>query len=347
MFSRVTDQDVLFFTKHLSMMLGSGVPIAEALDTLQGQVKPAFQKVLARVYKSVENGQSLANALGRESKYFSDFYINLIAVGDKSGTLDETMKFLAEQLTKDNALRKKVKGAMLYPAIIVSATLIMGGFIAVFILPKLTVFFDDLDTELPLPTKILLFISNAIQNYGIFVLAGIVALGVGSVLSLRHPKIKPIWHRGILSIPMIGAFLVDAQSARFTRSLGTLLKSGVPVIDALDTTAKTASNLTFRNDLMEIKKSVDKGSKISVAMEKKKYKSFPAIVAKMISVGERTGKLDETLLYLSSYYEEEVDIKSKSLATIIEPVLLIFIGLSVGFLALAIISPIYELTGSI
>lgn len=347
-FSRVSFLDKLLFTKHLATMIKAGIPITEALDTLVDQAKSkAFKKVLSAVLADVENGQSLAKSLGKYPKVFDQFYISLIEIGEESGTLEENFEFLAKQLAKDYALRKKIQSAMLYPGLVFSATFIMGGFIALFILPKLVDFFSAFEIELPISTKILLFVANTMKDYGLILAGGFLGISFLVYLIFQLPKVKPWWHKVILKLSVFGDLLAYSQLARFSRNLGTLLKSGVPVTKSLETTANTLSNLKFKKDLIEIAQILSKGKNIGDALEQKKFSEFPPLVAKMITVGEKTGKLEKTLLYLGDFYEEEIDNISKNLTTILEPILLITIGLVVGFVALAIISPIYELTGSI
>lgn len=347
-FSKIRYQDRLLFTKHLDVMLKAGIPIAEALETLVEQTKSSnFKKVLAGVLGDVRNGQSLAKSMKKHPEAFDEFYTSLIGVGEESGTMEENLSFLAKQLAKDYRLRKKIQGAMLYPGLVFSTTIILGGFIAFFILPKLVDFFAAFEVELPLTTKILLFAANISKSYGVFILIGLVIILFVFNLLIKIPKIKNIWHKAILRFPVIGNLIAYAQVARFSRNFGTLIKSGVPVSKSLEITADTLSNLKFKGDLMEVSKSLTKGKNIGETLSKKKYSEYPAIVSKMVSVGEQAGKLDETLLYLGDFYEDEIDDISKNLSTVIEPILLITIGLVVGFVALAIISPIYELTGSI
>ena len=344
----IRQKEKLFFTKHLSIMVASGIPLAEALDTLAEQTKSKkLKKVIYELLKDVENGQALAKSMRKHEKVFGELYISLIEVGEKSGELEKTLDFLAGQMSKDYALRKKVQAAMLYPSIVFSATLLMGGFITVFILPKLITFFEDFEIELPITTKILLFIGNAMQNYGLIIFGALAIITVILVVLSRSPVIKPTLHRLILKTPLIGNFLGLAQITRFTRNLGTLLSSGVPVSEAVETTAYTLSNLSYRNEVLVLKKSIEKGKNISESLESHKHSNFPPVAVKMIGIGEKTGKLDDTLIYLSDFFEEEIDNISKNLSTIIEPVLLIGIGIAVAFVALAIISPIYELTGTI
>jgi type IV pilus assembly protein PilC len=185
------------------------------------------------------------------------------------------------------------------------------------------------------------------KDYGIFILIGIIIMIILFRITISLPKIKPVWHTFLLKIPIVGVLISYSQLARFSRNLGTLIKSGVAIVKSLEITAETLTNLRFRNDLLSVAKSLTKGKNIGDSMQKGKFQEFPPLVWRMISVGEKTGKLDESLLYLSDFYDDEVDDISKNLTTILEPILLIVIGLVVGFVALSIISPIYQLTGSI
>lgn len=356
--SRVKFLDKLLFTKHLSVIIKSGIAIFEALESLTDQTRArAFKNVLSAVFKDVQNGQALAVALKKHPRVFDQFYISMVEVGEEAGTLEESLEFLAKQLAKDYALRQKIKGAMMYPALVFIATAVMGGFISLYILPQLVDFFAAFETELPLPTKILLFFANLMKNYGIILAGSFLAFSFLGYLIIRSKHIKPVWHKLILKAPLFGNLLAYGQLARFSRNLGTLLKSGVPISRGLKTTSQTLNNLAYKNSLKIAQSEVSKGKPLATSLEMTKSYAdrhvflstelYPGIVTKMVAVGEKTGKLEETLLYLSEFYEDEIDEFSKNLTTILEPVLLITIGLVVGFVALAIISPIYELTGSI
>jgi type IV pilus assembly protein PilC len=345
---RVGHQERLLFTKHLATMVKAGIPIAEAIDTLIEQTDaPYFRSVQKSVLDDINNGKSMADSLKKFPKVFDQFYISLVEIGEESGTLEENLEFLAQQLSKDYNLRKKIQGAMMYPLIVLAATLIMGGFISFYVLPKLVEFFKSFDVELPFTTKILIVFANLMKNYGALIFVGLIVCIIGLRLVLNSKSIKPHWHSLILKLPLLGPLLLNGQLARFSRNLGTLVKSGVPIVRGLEITSDTISNLRFKNDLMTISKSLSKGKNIGETMKKGKYTEFPPLVSRMIAIGEKTGKLDESLLYLSSFYDDEVDDMSKNFSTILEPILLVTIGLVVGFIALSIISPIYQLTGSI
>ncbi len=344
----VSFQEKLLFTKHLATMIHAGIPMAEALQTLLEQTNSKSMKnILSTVIEQIKNGKSLTDALSEYPKVFDLFYTSLVQIGEKSGTLEESLDFLAKQLGKDYALRKKIQGALLYPGLVFFSTAIMGGFISLFVLPQLVDFFDAFDFPLPLPTKILLFVANVMKDYGIVIFAGIGLFFFGLSLFVKLKPIKPYWHAFLLKIPMIGKLIAYGQLARFTRNFGILLQSGLPVDQSLEITSKTMSNITYSQVILKLSQSLKKGESLHTTLHEKKISSIPPLVAKMIGVGEKTGNLDTSLLYLGNFYEDEIDEISKNLSTILEPILLLGIGLVVGFVALAIIGPIYELTGSI
>lgn len=346
--SKVSFKDRLFFTKHLSTMIKAGIPIADALASLTKQNKSKLlTQIIKDILSDIENGKSLALALKKHPKAFDNFYISLVEVGEESGTLEKNLEFLSEQLAKDFALQKKIKGALLYPGFVFGAATLMGSAISLFILPQLVDFFDAFEIELPITTKILLFVANAMKSYGIFIIGGLFAAAAGFYFLIKTPRVKPLWHRLVLKMPIFGNLLVFSQLASFSRNLGVLVKSGVPLTRGLEVTANTLSNVVYKKKVASLAEELDKGKHIADALSTKGYKEFPPLVVQMIGVGETTGKLDETLLYLGEFYEDEIDNISKNLTTVLEPILLVIIGLVVGFIALAIISPIYELTGSI
>ena len=348
LFSKVTFSDKLLFTKHLATMIKAGVPLAEALEALQEQNKnSALGKVIVNLLSSVRSGNSLAESLSKHPKVFDQFYINMVAVGEKSGSLADNLKFLSIQLNKDFNTRKKVRGAMLYPSIILVASLMVGGFIAFFVLPQLIEFFQTLDMALPLATRILLMIATGLRDNGLIIILIILAFFIFLSLLLKNPKVKLFWHKAQLNLPIFSKLIINAQLSRFSRNLGTLIESGTPTDEALKIVAETLSNFKFKKDLLTIESGFKKGDGLSLSMEKKGMKSFTPLVLRMVRVGEKTGSLEEVLFYLADYYDEEIDNFSKNLTTILEPMLLLFIGLVVAFIAMAIIGPIYQLTGSI
>ncbi|MBI4067696.1 type II secretion system F family protein [Candidatus Gottesmanbacteria bacterium] len=347
-FSHVSHIDKLFFTRHLAIMIKSGIPIAEALTIIHDQNKSSsFKIALWQIYKNVENGQTLSKSLGNHPKIFDKFYLSLIDVGEKSGTLENNLEYLAAYLDKQYRLNQKIQGAMFYPTFVLVATSVIGGAISFFVLPKMIDLFSSFNVELPLSTKILLAMANIIKNYGIVLLFIFGILIVSFKAIIKTPFIKPLWHRILLKIPIFGNIIQNTELVNFTRNIGTMLKSGLPIILALDIQQGAASNVIFRGYLTNLAKAVAKGKSIMAELETGKYNHIPPIVAKMIGVGEKTGRLEENLLYLGDFFEEEIDNTTKNLSTILEPVLLVFIAVIVGFVALSIISPIYQFTSSI
>lgn len=348
LFNSVSDLDRLLFTKYLAEMLKSGIPVDEAINTAKVQTKNAyFKKILSKVEESVKNGQPLAKALSKFPEAFDPLYTSLVKVGEGSGNLESNLGYLSIQIKKSYEFKKKVQGAMLYPSLILVSTIVAGGGLALFVLPQLVDLFKSLNANLPLSTKILLFVAQAMKNHGFIIIGGILGTFTALAILVETPFIKPKWHRLLLMLPGIGILIQNIQLSSICRNLGLMLKSGIPLVPALKTECDATSNLVYKSYLKRLVVSADSGKALAEEMNMHRFSFFPAIMTKMVGVGEKTGKLDETFIYLGDFFEEEVDELTKSLATIIEPVLLLTIGLVVGFVALAIISPIYELTGSI
>lgn len=346
-FSRVKTIDKVIFAKHLSVMIKAGLPLVESLTVIRDQSSSIkMKKVVEGVLESINSGQSFAQSLARYPKFFSPLFINMVKVGEASGTLDSNLEYLASELEKDYEMRKKVKGAMLYPIIVLTATFLLGAGLSIFILPKLVKLFTNLKIKLPLITKIFLDIAGFFAKYGVYIFLGVIAAAVLLRFLSKNKKIKPFFHSLSLKMPFFHRLVQNVNLARFTRILGTLLRSGLPIIDSLEITSQTMSNVIYQDKLVAAVKESQKGRTLaSVLMREEKY--FPKIVSRMINVGEKTGKLEETLMYLAKFYEEEVDNETKNLATVIEPVLLIVIGVILGGLAIAIITPIYQISGSL
>lgn len=345
---RVTTLDVLFFTKHLSVMLKSGIPIAEAISTLKDQTKNVtFKEILSKVQADVENGQKFETALSKHTDAFSSLYISLIRIGEKSGKLEDNLEYLSEQLKKSYDFNQKIQGATLYPKLILAATVIMGMFISLFVLPQLVDMFNSLDVALPLTTKILLFVAVTMKNYGVFIALFVIALGILITLLLKTSFIKPKWHRLLLTLPFVGGLNQNLEMTAFCRNMGVMLKSGLTITDALKAQLDATDNLVYKEYFERILKSMEKGKKISSELEGGKYPFIPAIVTKMIGVGEETGKLEDVFIYMGDFFEEDVDDTTKNLSNVLEPALLLAIGVVVAFVSLAIITPIYQLTGGI
>ncbi|HSW96879.1 MAG TPA: type II secretion system F family protein [Candidatus Saccharimonadales bacterium] len=348
LFPRVTFLDKLLFTKHLSILIESGVTIVESLDILAEQTgSDVFRQVVSAISSDIKNGQTFASALSKHPNVFNTLYVSLIEVGEKSGTLDTNLTYLAEQLSKEYAFRKKVKGALMYPTIVFVAAVVVGFSISIFALPKLIDLFQGFDVALPITTQILLWFANVMKSFGIFIAIVFVGLVFLARYLISLPSVKPVWQSFQLSIPVVGLLIINAELSLLCRSLGIMLKSGLPITTALEIQAKISSNAVFIGYAQNLLGAVTNGKPLSQELESGYYPKIPIIMTKMIAVGERTGNLDKTLVYLGEFFEGEVDDATKNLSTIIEPIMLLFVGLIVAFVALAIISPIYQLTGSI
>lgn len=335
-------------TKHLAVMVKAGIGLSQALENLSEQSKGDAKKVLADIKLKLDNGANLATAMGKYSKIFDEFYLGIIKVGEQTGKLDSSLEYLAVQQGKEYALEKKVSGALMYPGIILTATIGLAAFISLFILPKLTTFFDAFSADLPMATKILLGVSNFMKNYGIlfFGIIGLIVFGFSMLLKIE--KVKLWWDRLILKIPLVGRLLVEREVSRFARNLGTMVKSGLPIFEALKIAVNSQSNLAYKKAILELSFNLEKGKKMTEILKQSNFKLlFPRLVVDMIAVGEETGSVDESLFYVSTFYEEDIEETAKSMTTILEPAILLIIGLMVAFVALAIISPIYQLTGSL
>lgn len=345
---RVSSSEKMFFTKHLMVMLKSGIPIADILETLTTQAKSGtFRNILQQVSDDVAKGQSFEKSLSKHPKVFDLFYLSLIRVGEESGTLEESMGYLAELLERESELRKKIQSAMLYPTLILSATGVIGLGLAFFVLPQITEMFEGLAVELPLTTKILISIAGITRDYGLIILPGLFLTLTAAGFVIRSRRVKPYFDALILKLPIFGYFMTSIIMSSLSRNLGIMLRSGLSITTALETVTTATQNAVYKRDLEEITEEVKKGKSIEKALQEGGHKEFPPFVSRMIGVGERSGNLEENLIYLGEYFETEVDTIAKNMTTLLEPVLLIFIGLVVGFFALSVITPIYKLTGSI
>ena len=343
-FNRVSSLDKILFAKDLSLMVRAGLPIREAIAAVKDQSEsPYFRKVLDGIIKNVENGQPLSYCLSQYPKVFDGLYINMIKVGEESGCLEENLNYLVMQIEKNQALQGKVKAAMTYPSFILGAVTILGVALIRFILPEIIPVFSSLKIELPLMTRVLIAITDFLEHYGLQFLVGVIAFiaAVGAVARLR--PVKFLIHKTALKIPIFGAIFRNVSLSYFSRTLGLLLKSGMPIVSALGIIQKTSSNLVFQSEMEELAAEVRRGGSLSDYLKERKG-IFPKMVSRIIGVGEKTGRLEETLLYLGDFYDVEVDRATKQLSSIIEPLLLIIIGITVGFISLGIISPIYEIT---
>ncbi len=335
-----------FFVRHLAMMLKAGVSLIEALSLSAESSPRRLQQLLSYIQRSVERGRSLSNVLSDYPKVFSALFIKTIHAGEVSGNLEQNLFHLAEQLEKERELRSKIKTALTYPSVIFIASIGLGIAVTYFILPKITPLFEGFKIKLPLSTRGLIWLSHFIQTQGVLALV----VGILFVLFVswlfRQLWIQPLTHGVLLRLPWVKRIIIQINLARFCRVFGMLLRSGLSIEEALGITQKTLGNYYFRQSLTKVLTSINRGGQLSDTLSRAGT-LYPPLLTRMIRIGEEAGQLDETLLSLAGYYENEVDQMTKSIATFVEPILLLFIGLVVAFLALSIITPIYDITGSI
>ncbi len=334
------------FAKHLAVMLKSGLTITEALSVVYDSAQGRFKKIIGGVVKSVQSGNSFSSSLALYPKVFSGLFISATQAGELSGTLEENLENISEQLRKEKELISKVKGAMLYPVVVFIAAFCLGLVMAFVVLPKITPMLEGLRIKLPVTTRALIWFSHLIQHYGLYIFLGLIAVIILLAWLVKQKISKPVTHWLLLNIPILKRITFNSNLARICSTLATLLKSGLNIDEALEITKNTLNNYYYRKSLGHISEQVSKGTRLSDNLNQYK-KLYPVMVIRMIGVGEKSGRLDETLKYLANYHEFKVDNATKTLTTAIEPILLIFIGLAVGFLALSIITPIYEVTGGI
>lgn len=343
---RVSLTQKALFAKHLAVMLRSGLTVGEALHISAESTQGKLARVILTIQKSVEAGRSLSSSFADHPRIFSGLFVQATYAGETSGTLSENLENIAAELEKEKELVAKIKGAMVYPIIVLVATFFLAMGVAFFVLPKIIPLFEGLHVELPPTTRALIAVSHFIDAYGFQLFWGIIAGVIALALLIRQPFMKPITHWLFLHTPIVHSLVRGANLSRFCHTLGTLLKSGLNIDEALDITRDSLGNYYYKRALGSVSARIRKGSKLSDGLED--FSSlFPIIVTRMVKVGEESGRFEETLFYLANFYEADVDSATKALATAIEPMLLLFIGVLVGGLALSIITPIYEITGKI
>ena len=345
-FGSVSLEQKMLFIKHLSLMIKSGMPINEAIAILVTEHKGLFKRILQHVLASIEGGNHLTDSLAKYPRIFDKFFISMVQIGEESGSLEQSLVNLALHLRKSHELRSKIQSALLYPAIVVSAMVGLGLTLAIFVLPRLTTLFASLGSDLPLSTKILLNTSNFLTRYWNLT---IIYTAIAVVIMLIARKVMPtklFFHWAALHIPIVHRFGLVLNLSGFCRAMSLLLQSGITVDKALEIVQGNLSNIYYQRDVAFFLQQVKKGESLGESM-KRTPKRFPGLVSKMIKVGEQSGNLAETFAYLADYYEEDLDSLSRNLSSILEPVLLGFIGIIVAFVAMAVISPIYNFTSNV
>jgi len=345
-FGSVSLEQKMLFIKHLSLMIKAGMPINEAITILVSEHKGLFKRILQHILASIEGGNHLTASLALYPRIFDKFFISMVQIGEESGSLEQSLINLALHLRKTHELQSKIKGALLYPMIIVTAMGGLGLTLTIFVLPKLTTLFASLGSDLPLSTKILIGISNFLTQYWYYSMIGIIIALFIILIARQVMPTKLFFHYSALHVPLIHHFGQVINLSGFCRAMSLLLQSGITVDKALEIVQGNMSNIYYQRDVAFFLQQIKKGESLGESM-KRTPKRFPGIASKMIKVGEQSGNLAETFAYLADYYEEDLDSLSRNLSSILEPVLLVVIGLAVAFVAMAVISPIYNFTSNV
>lgn len=339
--------DKMFFTRNLAVMVSAGLALTKALDSLVHETSNVkFKKVIQGVNDAVIKGNSFADALKAHEGVFGILYVNMVEVGETTGKLTLVLKLLANQMKKDHDLKRRVRGAMLYPLIIITALLGIGALMMVYVVPTLSQTVRELGVELPLTTKIIIGLSDFMVHYALWGVLGFFIVVALFWRALRTHRGKSIFDHIILRAPIFGPIVKKFNAARFTRILAYLIASGVPIVRSLEVTSRVLGNTLYRRATEEAAKEIQKGRQLNEILLAYP-KIFPPLMIQMIKVGEETGKVSNLLLRIALFFEEDVNETTKNLSTVIEPLLMIVIGIGVGFFAISMLQPIYSSLGSI
>ncbi len=342
----VNQKDLVIFTRTFATMIDAGLPLVQCLDILANQSEnPAMRSVLLQVKTKVEGGATFADSLKDHPKVFNELYVQLVAAGEIGGILDTILNRLAAYIEKNEKLKRRVKGAMTYPALVMVAGVGITAILLLKVIPVFEKMFKDFGGTLPGPTQFVIDLSNWTQKY-ILVLVGVtIAVVMGFRAFLANAKGRKMWDSFVLKTPIFGDLVRKVAVARFTRTLGTMISSGVPILDALDVVGKTAGNKTVEAAIQYVRTKISEGKTIAAPLMETNV--FPPMVVQMIGVGEATGAMDQMLNKIADFYDDEVDVAISSLTSMLEPLIMIFLGGGVGMFLIAMYLPIFSLAGNI
>lgn len=346
-FGGVKPLEKINFARNLGAMLEAGLALSRALVVIEKQTKnPAFKKVIGSLIAEVDTGVTLADSLDKFPKVFPKLFVSMVKAGEQSGTLAESLKIVAQQMDSAYALDKRIKGAMLYPAVILTAMIIIGILMFIFVVPTLLKTFTELHIKLPATTQFVLDISNLIRDHGLVVLIVFAIFALILVWWSKKPLGRRVIHALVLKMPIFGALVQEVNTARTARTMSSLLGSGVDVVETVNITSEVVQNVYFQEVLQKASASIKNGDLMSKTFSQySKY--YPIFFIEMMTVGEETGKTGEMLMGVAKYYEDDVNQKTKDMSTIIEPILILMIGGAVGFFAVSMIQPMYSLMDAI
>ncbi len=344
---RVPVVQKILFISHLKTMVKAGLSLIDALRILSEEIEnKKLQKVIGEIKDGVEKGLQFSEVLARYPDIFPPIYVSMIAAGETAGKMETSLDQIAVQMKKNHELTSRIKGALMYPAVIVMAMAGISVEVVVFILPKLLIMFKEFNAQLPLPTRILIGFTDFTQQYGIWMLIGLILLIIGAARLIKVYKVKRVVHALNIRLPIIGLVIKKINLARFTLTMSSLLESTIPIIDATKIASEVVGNVIYKEKLLIVSESLKKGESLSEIL--RRFPTvFPPMVTEMIMVGEKSGKSESMLRELSEYYGNEVDNTMKNFTTIIEPIIILVMGLAVAGIAVAIIMPLYSLSQNI
>lgn len=342
----ISQREVVEFTRHLAVMLGAGVTIFEAVLFLKDQSRnKVFTSRLESVIESLNNGQPLSSAMKKYPKVFPSIYTNIVRVGEQSGTLSQTMMDLADHLEDSEQFRRRVKGALIYPKIILGVMLSFIFILALFVMPRILTIFQSLGAEIPFATQVIIAITTFINHHLVAILLTIVLAGWGGYMALKNPQIRKARDLVYLRMPLAGHIVLNYNTAQVAQHFGTLFASGIPIIRCLEITQSVMGNKVFQDEIGYMIGRIRNGASLSQSFPEKS--NFPPMFVKMIRVGERTGKLPHVIAYMKTYYKGLVDNDVRNITAVIEPVIMILLGLMVTGLVVTVIGPIYQLISNV
>ncbi|MFP4315776.1 MAG: type II secretion system F family protein [Desulfovibrionales bacterium] len=342
----VKSRDMVVFSRQFSTMINSGVPILQALQVMCEQTEnPKLKRVLYDIRNEIEGGSSLFEALSKHKDIFDDLYSNMVNAGETGGILDVILDRLATYIEKAARLKAKVKGAMTYPTVVLVVAMLVIAVILIFVIPTFEQMFMDFGGTLPGPTQLVINMSRFAQGNWLLMIGGLIVFGVAFKYFLKWEKGRIMFDRWILTVPVFGPLLRKVAVARFSRTLSTMVSSGVPILSALDIVAKTSGNKTLELGVLEAKKSISEGQSLAEPLDETGV--FPPMVIHMISIGEATGALDTMLSKIADFYDSEVDQAVENLTALIEPIMIVFLGVVVGGMVVSMYLPIFKIAGSI
>ena len=343
---KVSKKDIVVFTRQFSTMIDAGLPLVQGLTILAEQSdNKTFRKILKQVTKDVEGGSTLAEALKKHPNVFDDLFVNLVAAGEVGGILDTILQRLAAYIEKAEKLRSKIKGAMTYPIVVMCIAILVIAVILIFVIPVFEDMFASVGSALPAPTQLVVNLSRFVKGNIVYIVGALVALFWAFKAYRKSEKGRKQTDALFLKLPIFGPLLKKVAVARFTRTLGTMISSGVPILDALEIVAKTSGNKVLEEVILEVRGSIAEGQTIAEPLSETDI--FPSMVIQMISVGEATGALDTMLEKIADFYDDEVDTAVEALTSMLEPMLMVFLGGSIGGLVVAMYLPIFQMAGAL